>query len=156
MCEPSPPSASLRAGAITSANMIGVRSGTRIWRGVRAVSAKRRAERVWRAAAVFISCSLSRSGGVGHAVAGEPQVDVVERRLASADRPRAHAGGVDGGDRLGGGVVVQRDGEGRADGERVVAGDALGPERAERGGRVTVVHAQLDDLLAEPVEEAPR
>src|SRR4051794_40965578 len=114
MCEPSPPSASFSAGAITSANMIGVRRGTRICRGVRAVSAARRAERVWSATAVLMVVApwfLCRLRGVGQARAGQAQVDVVEGWLACADRSRAHARGIDGRDGLGGGVVVQRDGQ---------------------------------------------
>src|SRR4051794_19970448 len=126
MCEPSPPSASLSAGAITSANMIGVRRGTRISRGVRAVRARRLEARVWRAAVAYMSWSfrVRRSGGVGQIGAGEAEVDVVEGGLARADRPGAHAGGVDGGDRLCRGTFVQRNGQGGADGEGVVSGDA--------------------------------
>src|SRR3954454_6705422 len=141
MCPPSPPRASFRAGAITRANMTGVSSGTTICRGVRAVSARRLDERVCRAATELIFWVLFSlwSGGVRKARAGEAQVDVVEGGLARADGAGADAGGVDRGDRLRGGVLVQRDREGRADGEGVVAGDALRAQRCERRWSVAVL-----------------
>src|SRR5262245_3776314 len=84
---------------MTSANMIGVSSGTRSSRGVRAVSRKRRRAsvasgasgpgRAGRGEGTAISrldMALLRSGGSGQRVAGQAQVDVVECRLASADR----------------------------------------------------------------------
>src|ERR1700756_4807273 len=121
---------------MTSANMIGVRSGTSSSRGVRAVSCSRRRESVasgLRARAV-IGSSPSLSGGFGEPAARESQIDVVERRL-----PGAHRGGeaelVDGGDRLATRVAVERNGEARADGEGVVAGDAARAERGERPRR---------------------
>src|SRR5439155_25030578 len=89
-------SACLSAGAITSANMIGVSSGTTSSRGVRAVSWKRRCDRVASAeTAVMVAPLLS--GGVGEPIAGQSQVDVIEGRLAGADRA-GHAQLVDDGD----------------------------------------------------------
>src|SRR5256885_5158550 len=92
--------------------MIGVKSGTNSSRGVRAVSWKRRRARVASGpkerkrsfgtgiaiSAVDIGSPFD-SGGRGERVAGQPQVDIVEGRLASADRPREPQL-VDGGDRL--------------------------------------------------------
>src|SRR4051794_12048373 len=129
--------------------MIGVRSGTSNSRGVRAVSCSRRRESVasgLRARAV-IGSSPFGSGGFGEPAAREAQIYVVERRLPSAHRC-GKAELVDGGDRLAARVAVERDGEARADGEGVVAGDAT---RAERGERTcwVAVDAQLDELAAE-------
>src|SRR6476661_5468781 len=100
MCVCSPPSALLRAGAITVANRIGVSSGTAICRGLWAVSAARRLASVANAptlpvragrraanAPVLMAAVVMGSGsfrvsvlrGVGDLGAGEPQVDVVKR-----------------------------------------------------------------------------
>src|SRR5919204_3167416 len=128
----SPPSASLSAGAITRANRSGVSGGTRIWRGVRAVSAARRPDRVPIAAIADMMRLLS--GCLAEAVPGEVQVDVVEGGFAGADPRRGQAERVDRGDRLRGAAVAQRHGERRPHGKRLRAGDALGPQRGERGG----------------------
>ena len=90
----------MSAGAITSANRIGVTSGTASSRGVRAVSWKRRCASVSSDAsglpsvvgsgrtssgvAAVIWVLLSPLGGA-ECAAGEAQVDVVERRLTRAD-----------------------------------------------------------------------
>src|SRR5438105_8758683 len=100
--------------------MIGVKSGTNSSRGVRAVSWKRRRARVasgpktrGRAFGTGIAISAVdigspfRSGGCRERVAGQPQVNVVESRLAGADRP-GEPELVDGGDRLARAVPVQR------------------------------------------------
>ena len=87
----------------------GVSSGTAIWRGLPAVSATRRRARAAQRAArsgwagcagatgdgcgfgdvVAMACSFvvgGCSGGLGERLAGQPQVDVVERRPARRDR----------------------------------------------------------------------
>ncbi len=101
-------SASFRAGAITSANRIGVSSGTNSSRGVRTVRWKRRRASVASGPSGFrarrgsglpsswVRVVIGRpfgSGGVAQLAAGEAQVDVVERGLsrvviaeATADR----------------------------------------------------------------------
>ena len=56
---------------------------------------------------------------------------------------------------LGSGVVVQRHGEGGAEGEGVVPGDSVGAERVE-GRRALAVDPQLDELAAEVVSERGR
>src|SRR5579872_7566189 len=110
MCECSPPRAFLSAGASTTANRIGVSSGTAIWRGLWAVSAARRRASVSRAptagvrrgvrtpagtgwergvgavtAFVAMGVLSVRSGDGADAGTGESQVDVVEGRRARAD-----------------------------------------------------------------------
>src|SRR2546421_11613743 len=122
MPEWKPPSASFSAGAITTANRTGVSSGTRIWRGVRAVSAARRPARVASAFRDAMWVSFLSSGGVREAVAGQLQVDVVERRLAGADRTAGHPRALGRGDRPVAGAVVQGDGARRADAERGAGG----------------------------------
>src|SRR5258708_37910000 len=102
MWPPRPPSASLSDGAITTANSTGVSSGTRIWRGVRAVSAARRWARVVSAAMVCMS------GRLRQPVAGEAQVDVVEGGGAGAHGRDGQAGAGDRGERLVGAAPVQR------------------------------------------------
>src|SRR5438445_543978 len=123
---------------MTRANRTGVRSGTTSSRGVRAASWKRRlasvatmasGSRTLRAvrrgasvvsavmAVIAAPFGLGDSGGLGEAVAGEPEVDVVERRPSRADRGR-DAELVDRDDRVAGGAVVQRHGEAGADDER--------------------------------------
>src|ERR687887_1590957 len=98
MCEPSPPSASLSAGAITRANSTGVKSGTRIWRGVRAVRAARRWASVASAGRAVMVTPLG-SGSLGEAIAGEPQVDIVEGGLAGADGAGGESGAIGGAER---------------------------------------------------------
>src|SRR5437763_5669245 len=90
---------------MTSAKRIGVSSGTRIWRGVRAVSASRRPASV---ASPDISRSPFGSGGFRQAIACQPQVDVVQGRRAGADRARTYAEVVEGGDNVARRAVVQR------------------------------------------------
>src|SRR5438105_3885742 len=104
MCECRPPSALLSAGAITSANRIGVIIGTAIWRGLCAVSATRRPARVCMARAVM--SMVLWSGGHGEALAGQPQVDVVECRPARADRTGRQACTAERADGVGGARVV--------------------------------------------------
>src|SRR5919204_1201612 len=134
-------SAVFNAGAITSANRIGVTSGTRSSRGRLAVSWKRRRASVasgpngLRAAA---RCRRAISGlmadivggppsgsGVlaGESSAGEAQVDVVEGGPAGGDRMRGHPEPVDVCDHIGGGALAQRDGRRMSDREGVVVGE---------------------------------
>src|SRR3954469_25424177 len=118
MCECKPPSAALSAGAMTSANRIGVSIGTAIWRGFWAVRAARRAAPVPRArptpargaceasgrpgrvavAAMRSSLGSGWSGGGGEAGAGEAEVHVVERGPAARHGDDGEAGAVEGGD----------------------------------------------------------
>src|SRR5438270_3491787 len=144
--------------------MIGVKSGTNSSRGVRAVSWKRRRARVASGpkerkrsfgtgiaiSAVDIGSPFD-SGGRGERVAGQPEVDVVEGRLAGADRP-GEPELMDGGDRLARALPVQRHSHPRADGECVFAGDA-----ARAQGRKcradAAVDANLDQLAAETGEQ---
>src|SRR5947199_2636521 len=159
-------SACFSAGAITRANMIGVSSGTTNSRGVRVLSWNRRAARVASGANGFLtargrgrtasglmavtSCLLSdlSSGSLGQACACELQVDVVESRLSAADRARSELGLVDLGHRLRRGAIVEGQGERRADGERVVAGDSSRAQRGQRS-RGVAVDAQLHDLVSQ-------
>src|SRR5437588_12378646 len=127
MWERRPPVATLSAGATTSARMAGPNSGTRICRGLLAVSAPRRRLRVstapadlgragWRcwigmgSAMADMSDSLwvglSRSGGLAER-AGELQIDVVEVGSARGDLERTQALGLDRGQSLRGGEVGQ-------------------------------------------------
>src|SRR5919198_6425747 len=105
--------------------MTGVSSGTRSSRGVRAVSWKRRRASVATGpserdrafgAGIAISAldTILLSGGRRERVAGQSQVDVVESRLAGADRA-GEPEPVDRGDRFAGARVVERNGEPRAD-----------------------------------------
>src|SRR5438270_275918 len=135
-----------RAGAMTTANSTGVSRGTTISRGVWALRAKRRRASVARApslgaplgagatiepgnaGAVVIAAMVFSlgTGSGGEAVAGETEVDIVER-----GRPGADPGGgqVKVGHcrhRLFGRAVVQRHGEGGAHREGVVSGDPAG------------------------------
>src|SRR5438477_12763676 len=138
--------------------MTGVRSGTNSSRGVRAVSWKRRRARVASGpsargclcgAGIEISAVDIRSllSGRRQRVAGQPQVDVVEGGLASADRA-GEPELVDGGDRLTRALLVQGHGEARADGERVVPGHTALAQRGECAGDVAV-DVQLDQLSPE-------
>src|SRR5438128_11855205 len=138
-------SGSLSAGAITSANRIGVSSGTHSSRGVRVVSWKRRPASVargsagvrWRRVRGTVEAMVAiegsplvwkgkgrgapcrdGSGRLGQPAAGEPQVDVVEGRPTDGERSRPEPELVDGGDRAAGGSVQQRDRDRRTDGER--------------------------------------
>src|SRR4051794_1297644 len=93
--------------------MIGVKSGTISSRGFRTVSCNLRTARAARGpsgrgrVAIGAGAAISRvdigspfgSGGAGERVARQPQVDVVEGRLAGADRA-AEPEVVDGRDRL--------------------------------------------------------
>src|SRR3954447_25491426 len=169
----SPPSADFSAGAITSANRIGVSIGTAIWRGLWAVSAARRDASVRSArlrrvrggagmralsgagGATVVAMVVSfrgRDSGGDEAVAGQAQVDVVEGRPAAGDRARGDPGPVERADRLAGAQLVQRDGEGLADDVAAGGRDAVGAEHGERGLRVAV-DAQLEQLAAEAGEQ---
>src|SRR5581483_154145 len=124
------------AGAMTTLNRIGVISGTMISRGVWALRAKRRLVKVASGAAIgrarrrvrvtgaggavvmAVMGVLSRSGG--EAVAGQPQIHVVERRRAGADAAGGDVQVGDGSYRLAGRTVVDRHGERCAHGERVL------------------------------------
>src|SRR5262249_61905011 len=86
-----------------------------------AAAAGRRAGISTAGAMVVIGAPLSR--GFRQACARQPQVDVVEGRAPRADRGREPEL-ADRGERVGGAAVVERDGERRADAERVVAGHA--------------------------------
>src|SRR5581483_4719940 len=135
------------AGAMTSANRIGVTSGTSNSRGVWALRAKRRRDSAPKAVvratgragagvgagtttvpAVVATdmrcspCGLGRGRKVrsgGQAVAGELEVDVVERRHPRRDRRGGHALVVERGHDLRRRGAVQRDGDGGADREGV-------------------------------------
>src|SRR3954453_6548498 len=114
MLECRPPSACLSAGAITSANRIGVMTGTAIWRGLCAGSARRRDASVRserpsavgrgdaaRATAagwgIVVAIGVRfTSRGLGRARVGEAQVDVVERRLPGPDLACRQARAVEG------------------------------------------------------------
>src|SRR5919199_2399728 len=117
-----PPRAALSAGAMTSAKRIGVSIGTAIWRMLRAVRAARREASVRRARARparggaaapgrrragsarggDMGPSFRGAGGRGGGGAGEPQVDVIERGAAGADRGGAQPGSVERSDRIAG------------------------------------------------------
>src|SRR6478609_2960546 len=99
MCVCSPPSALLRAGAMTVANRIGVSSGTAICRGLWAVRAARRLASVMSALVLRVSAGRRTAnppvlmaiaamigfpfefglGGFGDLGACQPEVHVVER-----------------------------------------------------------------------------
>src|SRR6266487_1292524 len=125
--------------------MIGVSSGTKTSRGVRAVSWKRRFDSVASgpstptrarrrgkvAVAVAADMCVLPSGGAGEAIAGEPQVDVVEGWLSRADRA-GEPELADCRDRVCGRALVQRDGQRGADRERVVTREASPSQRFER------------------------
>jgi hypothetical protein len=64
------------------------------------------------------------------------QIDVVERRLADADRAHVDARGFDAGDRRRCGPVVERNRHRRSDGERIAAGDAEPAKELQRCRRV--------------------
>ena len=83
-----PPSAAFRAGAMTSANRIGVSIGTAIWRGLRAVSAARRDASVRRARPGDVRRGAARSGvaAVGAAMVVAMGL-VLPRGQAAAGRP---------------------------------------------------------------------
>src|SRR5437762_10664789 len=99
---------------MTTANRTGVSSGTKISRGVWAVKENRRPESVARARRVrdpvegspprgtvmdstAMDLSFQMSGGFGEAIAGEPQIDVVERGGPGTDGCVAQAQVQDGG-----------------------------------------------------------
>src|SRR5512142_1443255 len=127
MCVCSPPSALLRAGAMTVANRIGVSSGTAIWRGLRAVRATRRMASVISALALRVSAGRRRAnpavlmavadmigfpldfglGGFGERGAGQPEVNVVERRWPRHEPGGLDSGVGDGGYRLAGRAAVE-------------------------------------------------
>src|SRR5712671_4269905 len=85
--------------------------------------------------------------GAAEAAAGEAEIDVVEGGIACTPPGDRHSRRLRGGDRVDGGAIVQRDDDGRADRERVVARDARGAEHVECGPGVAV-DAKLEDLLA--------
>src|SRR5712692_3348915 len=159
---------------MTSANKTGVRSGTTSSLGVRAVNASRREASVARelrfppigdrrwgrvpavAAALMVSPFVRfASVGAGGTAAGEAEIDVVEGGAACTDPAHRHAGLLRRCDRVDGAAIVQWDDDGRADRERVVARDALGPENVERGVGVTV-DSELENLLAQGGPELGR
>src|SRR3954451_6682195 len=167
MCEFRPPVAAFSAGATTSANKAGPTSGTAIWRGLWAVSAARRAASVRSARPMDVRggaatgrgasaagsarvvdmgsvLSDGLSGGGGHAGAGQPQVDVVEGRLAAADGAGAQPRLGDRRDGVAGAGVVQRHGQRLPDDVRVGGGDAMHAQRVERD-RGVAVDAQLEE-----------
>src|SRR5258706_6223522 len=109
---------------MTSANRIGVSSGTTSSRGVRALSEKRRAARdasgesglgcaaAWGRTASGLMALIVRflsvgSGGVGETRARQLEVDVVQVRLPRTDRRRREVGLVNDRDRAGRRPVVQ-------------------------------------------------
>src|SRR4051794_568699 len=173
------PKVCARAGAITAANSSGVITGISSSRGVRAVSASRRRASVAtagprplvRGGAVATSAGRrmvdeamvmegsfglvgtgdgGRSGGEG--LAGELQVDVVERGGTAGHGARGDAALGDGRDGVGAVVVAHRDVRGVADDEHVGRGDPAGQQRGD--GRADVaVDAALDELVAEGGEE---
>src|SRR5919198_6291918 len=116
-------------------------AGARAWRPARpsvaALSGRELRFQRW------TSFLLSR--GRRERVAGQPQVDVVESRLAGADRA-GEPELVDRGDRFAGARVVERNGEPRADGEGVPAGNSVLAQRDE-GAADVPVDADLDQLL---------
>src|SRR6476661_3751214 len=143
-----PPSAVFSAGAITVAKRIGVSSGTRICRGLAAVSAARLRASVasafvartragleagsGRATGVAaIGWSFLGSGGSGQLGAGQLQVDVIEGRGARGQAGSADAAVVDGADRGGGRAPRQRDRQRRTDGERRARRDAALAQRCQ-------------------------
>src|SRR4051812_24201311 len=107
---------------MTSANRIGVSSGTSNSRGVRTVSQNRRCASVVSGSAMAVISSFL-SGRFGQSSTGEAEVDVVEGRLPGVDRARDEADAVDRSDRLGRRAVVKWEGQGRADGEPVAVDD---------------------------------
>src|SRR5436305_2903570 len=175
MCERRPPVATFRAGATTSARIAGPRSGTRIWRGLLAVSAARRRASVSRAPAGRARDGLRRLMGIASAMAdmsdsfgvvvcasgrfakraGELQVDVVEVGRPRGDLERAEALGTDRCQNLGGRYLVQRHRHVGADGKRVLSGD---PAAAQcRQGLLRIAgHAELENLAAQPFEQRLR
>src|SRR3954463_15123159 len=114
-----------RAGAMTNANRIGVSRGTRISRGVRALRVSRRRASApsavideTRGLAMAGSCGrkpgetvtavmVSPSFLGGERIAGELQVNVVQRGFAGRDRRGADVHVVQSLQNLGGGPVVQ-------------------------------------------------
>src|SRR5262245_14926444 len=113
--------------------MIGVSNGTTSSRGVRAVSWKRRRARVASgpndmrrrergsrtADATEDTWFSFRLGGRDETVAGQPQVDVIERGSADCELT-GEAELADRRERVAAGQPVQRDGEARAHGEGIV------------------------------------
>jgi hypothetical protein len=87
--------------------------------------------------------------------AGQPQVDVVECRLACAGRRAANAGLLDRGDRLAGAAPMERNRDRRSDDERVSSGRSFAAQAVERVVGV-VAGAEVEDLLAELGAQGPR
>src|SRR6516162_86587 len=124
---------------MTRANNSGVTSGASTSRGVCALSMIRRLDRVAQVARprgraagrvsaacagtvvmvviVILPCLSDPSGG--ELAAGELQVDVVQGGLAGGHGRRVDAQAGQGGDGVPGRAVADRDGEGRADRERL-------------------------------------
>src|SRR2546423_10751743 len=146
---------------MTTANSTGVRSGTSSSLGVRALSANRRRARVTNVVRVFVRAARGGptpvvvsvgtgvvSVGTGvvmvvmgapsercsrrEAVAGETEIDVVERRPASADRRGRDAETGDGRGRVTGGAAVHRNGDRCTDRERVGGRDTVRLGRTQR------------------------
>src|SRR5438270_3427564 len=167
------------AGAITSANRMGVSSGTRTSRGVLALSEARRRARVANAVSsegrlastatpervrgglvVRVVTVMLRSVGEcwwadalgGEAGAGELEVDVVERGRSGGERAHRHRGSLDRVHGLTGRAVVQRDRERRAGGEGVLARRANGAQRPQRGLGI-VGDPQLENLPTQSAQQ---
>ena len=165
---------SFSAGAITSANRIGVSSGTAICRGLWAVSAARRrasvaqraSDRGARGAGTARAASASRSGrwwlplgSVPFGCRGQAACGDARRRSAAGRRRRGSAAGADraGADSRAGRsrraprrpvVPCERDGERRADDEGVSRRDHRARASAASARRNVAVDAQLEQLAA--------
>src|SRR5436190_3025465 len=134
------------AAAIRTATCRGVTSGTSSSLGVRTVNWNRRLESTISGISVAVSIALL-SGSLGEPAAGQPEVDVVERGRSGDDGSR-QAKLADGGHDLAARVTVQRDGDGGADEECVVAGDPTVAQHGE-SRRGVAVDPQLQELASE-------
>src|SRR5439155_25876134 len=86
---------------------------------------------------------LSSSGGLGEAIAGEAQVDVVEARPARRDRRHGELEHLELGERRSDAATLERHRQRRADGERVPSGEPVLAEAQQRLFAVAV-DAKLD------------
>src|SRR5215475_1426073 len=141
---------------MTRANSSGVTSGARTSRGVCALSMIRRLARVAHVAmprgralgrvsaacagtvvmAVIVILLFVSDASSGELAAGELQVDVVQGGLAGGHGLGVDAQAGQGGDGVPGLAVTDRDGECRADRERVAACQSVGAHRGQGAGRV--------------------
>src|SRR5262245_1630370 len=173
------PNVSASAGAMTIANRSGVMTGMRSSRGVRTVSAMRRAASVRTALTRTVGCGTgsARVGswtvvvtavmGIsvaswvgarssrGERAAGELEVDVVERGSAAGHRAGREADVADGRDQVVGRAATDGDVDGGPDDERVVVGDA-GPTQLGQRPVHGTVEAELDELGAQPGQQRGR